>query len=169
VHLLRHACAGDKQTWVGRDTDRPLDGAGIRQAEVLASHLAAVPLHRILTSPAYRCVQTVEPLAQSHGLTIEPLPELGPDGNAADLLHLIPALDASTAVACTHGELMRPLLAMLRLAGTRIVARYDDDEWLLGKGTAWTLTVDPTGTVVALEHVAPDGLPACPEHDRAGV
>jgi phosphohistidine phosphatase SixA len=169
VYLIRHACAGDKQRWRERDTDRPLDPVGIRQADVLAQHLATAPIHRLLTSPAHRCVQTVEPIARSHDLPIETHDDLAPDGDPGRLRDLITALDATSAALCTHGELMRPLLASLRDAGTRIVAQRDDDEWLLAKGTAWALTMDPTGAIVVLEHLAPRTLPACPDHERAGV
>jgi phosphohistidine phosphatase SixA len=169
VYLIRHACAGDKEGWQGRDTDRPLDPVGIHQAGVLAQHLATTPIHRLLTSPAHRCVQTVEPIARGHDVPIETHDDLAPDGDPGRLRDLITALDATSAALCTHGELMRPLLADLRHAGTRIVARRDDDEWLLAKGTAWALTLDPTGAIVVLEHLAPRTLPACPHHERAGV
>jgi broad specificity phosphatase PhoE len=146
--------------------DRPLDDAGVRQAEALADEFAAVPIHRILTSPARRCRQTIEPLAERLDLPIEALPELLPNGAGDHLGRLVTALDASAAVICTHGELLRPLLARLRRAGTRITARRHDDDWLLGKGTAWALTLDATGTIVGIDHRAPRPLPPCSVHDQ---
>lgn len=169
VYLIRHACAGDKHQWSGRDADRPLDPSGIGQAEVLAKHLARDPIHRLLTSPTHRCVQTMGPLAHTLGLPVEPLDEVDPDGDPDYLHRLLPALDAGTGAICTHGEVMRPLLATLRHAGTKIVARRDDDEWLLSKGTAWSLTVSSNGSIVTLQHRAPHALPACADHERAGV
>ena len=169
VFVIRHACAGDKHNWPGDDADRPLDEIGRRQAEMLAERLASAPIHRTLTSPAHRCVQTLEPLTQSLGLDIELLEELGPDGDPTYLRTLVIALDAATGAICTHGELMRPLLTSFRDNGTRILTQHDDDDWLLGKGTAWELTLDSQGAVTTLEHIAPARLPACPQHDRAGV
>jgi phosphohistidine phosphatase SixA len=167
VYLVRHACAGDKQQWFGPDLDRPLDDAGVHQAEALANELAAVPIHRILTSPAQRCRQTIEPLANRLDLPVEPLAELLPNGASDHLSPLIAAVDASAAVICTHGELMRPLLARLRQTATRITARRHDDDWLLAKGTAWALSLDPTGTIVAVNHRAPYPVPSCPVHHPA--
>jgi phosphohistidine phosphatase SixA len=46
VYLIRHACAGDKRHWTGPDVERPLDAAGIAQAEALADELAVLPIHR---------------------------------------------------------------------------------------------------------------------------
>jgi phosphohistidine phosphatase SixA len=166
VYLVRHACAGDKRQWFGPDLERPLDAAGLHQAEALADELAAVPIHRILTSPARRCRQTVEPLADRLDLPIEPLVELLPNGTSEKLGGLIAAVDASAAVICTHGELMRPLLAGVRQAGTRITATKHDDDWLLTKGTAWALNLDSTGAIVALAHLTPHPMVACPAHRR---
>jgi phosphohistidine phosphatase SixA len=158
VYLIRHASAGDKRRWSGPDLDRPLDATGLSQAEALAEALAAAPIHRVLTSPARRCRQTVEPLARSLDLPLEALDELTPDGDADRLSPLISALDASVGVICTHGELMRPLLATVRHARTRIHAEHHDDDWLLGKGTGWALTLDPGGTIVALHHLTPTAV-----------
>lgn len=169
VHLVRHACAGDKTEWAGPDLDRPLDDAGVRQAAALADELQSVPVERILSSPARRCRQTVVPLAHRHGVPVEPLAVLLPDGDPEYLRALIAALDprgsGGAPVLCTHGEVMRPLLAIVRQAGGKIVAMRDDDDWLLQKGTGWELTLDGNGTIVTLRHRAPHPLATCPSHN----
>jgi phosphohistidine phosphatase SixA len=165
VYLVRHACAGDKRKWSGPDAERPLDQAGVAQAAALTDELARVPVHRILTSPARRCVQTVEPLADRLGLPVESIDALLPNGDSDDVMRLAVALDATAAVICTHGEVMRPLLADLRRAGTTITAKQDDDDWLLQKGTGWALTLDATGAIAAIDHVAPHVVHSCPLHD----
>lgn len=154
VYLVRHACAGDKQLWGGPDIDRPLDPDGVQQAQALADNLATTPVHRILTSPARQCVETVEPLARRIDLPVEEVPELLPDGdNDGDRLgRLVVALHASTPVICTYGELMRPFLAALRTAGVRITAQRHDDDWLLAKGAVWALTVDANGSIAGAHH-----------------
>jgi 8-oxo-dGTP diphosphatase len=136
VYLVRHACAGDKRQWSGPDEDRPLDATGLRQSQGLADELARVPIHRILSSPARRCIETVDPLARRLDVPIEPLVELLPDGDPKGFNRMIVALDARAAAVCTHGELMRPVLAAIRQNGTSINAKQDDDRWLLQKGTA---------------------------------
>ena len=75
--VVRHADAGDKRTWRGRDALRPLSPAGHRQAEGLVVRLEDYPVERILCSPTLRCRQTVEPLARDRMLRIEPVPALG--------------------------------------------------------------------------------------------
>ncbi len=67
------------------------------------------------------------------------------------------------AVLCTHGEAMEPLLEVLRSQGTSIVADRTDDDWLLGKGTAWSLVIADR-RVVSLTHVAPVPVADCPRH-----
>jgi phosphohistidine phosphatase SixA len=170
VHLVRHACAGDKTRWAGPDLDRPLDEAGVLQAEALADLFESVPVERIVTSPARRCRQTVEPLARRHGVPIEPLAGLLPDGDPEYVRGLIAVLDAEVAgagaaVVCVHGETMRPLLTTVRQTRGKVVAMRDDDDWLLRKGTGWELTLDGNGTIVALRHRAPHPLATCPSHD----
>jgi phosphohistidine phosphatase SixA len=168
VHLVRHACAGDKTRWAGPDLDRPLDEAGFAQAEALTDAFDSLPVERILSSPARRCRQTVEPLARPHGVPVELVAGLRPDGDPEYARGLIATLDAEVAgraVVCVHGETMRPLLAAVRETGGEIVATRDDDAWLLRKGTGWELTLDDNGTIVALRHLVPRAMRTCPAHD----
>jgi broad specificity phosphatase PhoE len=186
VIVVRHACAGDKTKWPGPDDERPLDEVGRQQALALADLLATSPassassIRRIVSSPALRCRQSVEPLARKLGLTIELHEALRRDASARDLEDLLAALrtddadDADDAdepgdvVLCTHGETMRLLLAGLRHAGVPIVSPRSaaDDEALLAKGSAWRFTHAPDGTIVAVEHLVPAELPHCETHTR---
>jgi type IV secretory pathway TrbD component len=36
-----------------------------------------------------------------------------------------------------------------------LLATRADDEWLLGKGTVWTLTLEPGGNIADVEHQVP--------------
>ena len=76
VHLIRHAKAESRSTWTTDDSLRPLSGKGLRQAAALADQCADLGLGRLLSSPAVRCRQTVEPLAERIGLPVEPATEL---------------------------------------------------------------------------------------------
>lgn len=138
---------------------------GKQQAERLVASLAAVRIHRILSSPTARCVQSVEPLAQLLAIPVEATPDLGPDGTVESLLQMMVALEAKAGLLCTHGERMRPLLAQLRSNRVPIVSRHvDDDEYLLAKGTLWRSTLDSHGTIASVEHVVPDSLRQCARH-----
>ncbi len=166
VHLVRHACAGRKVDWDGPDALRPLDPIGRHQAHHLADHLDGVPLRRVLTSPALRCVETVEEVAARHGLVPEPTPLLATDADPAELLRLVADPSCADAVLCTHGETMKGLLPLVRAMATDVRADADDDERLLLKGSVWTLGVDPGATppIVALHHTVPSAIESCAAH-----
>ena len=87
--VVRHAEAGDKSTWTGPDTLRPLSPSGHLQAEGLVVRLEDYPIERILCSPTLRCRQTVQPLARDRMLEIEPVPALGVEASPAQLLERI--------------------------------------------------------------------------------
>lgn len=164
--IVRHACAGRKGAWPD-DAERPLDRGGWREAESLAGLLLEHAPRRLISSPAVRCTETLEPLSMLTGLPIERCAALGVDGRAA-LRHAAMHPLAGGAVLCTHGELMRPLLTWLKLRHASIVAPDPSDEGLLRKGTAWLLELDerdPSGRPV-LSHLVPHWAPPCSSHVR---
>ena len=132
--VVRHADAGDKRTWTGPDTLRPLSPDGHLQAEGLIVRLEDYPVERILCSPTLRCRQTVQPLARDRMLQVEPVPALGVDGGAAELLELFWDLELRSSVLCTHGEGIGRLLTRL-LAGQLVT----DDPLDWPKGSTWLL------------------------------
>lgn len=70
LHLLRHADAGDPETWQGDDSARPLSEKGVRQSESLGRHLARVGFETdaILSSPKLRALQTAEIVGKALGV-----------------------------------------------------------------------------------------------------
>jgi 8-oxo-(d)GTP phosphatase len=62
IYLLRHADAGDAETWDGDDDVRPLSDKGVRQAERLGLHLALSHFAPdiIPSSPKLRASQTAD-------------------------------------------------------------------------------------------------------------
>jgi phosphohistidine phosphatase SixA len=62
LYLLRHAHAGDAETWDGDDDVRPLSDKGVRQSERLGLHLALAGFAPdiILSSPKLRASQTAD-------------------------------------------------------------------------------------------------------------
>src|SRR6266496_1771542 len=69
-YLVRHGHAGDKHLWAGADDDRPLSSTGQREARGLVALLAGYSVDKIVSSPALRCAQTVQPLAEQRGLVV---------------------------------------------------------------------------------------------------
>lgn len=76
--LIRHA----KNDWVGErlagwTPEVHLNDEGRAQAEALARRLADAPLAAIYSSPLERTLETAQPLAQAHGLTVQVREGLG--------------------------------------------------------------------------------------------
>ncbi len=62
--LIRHCAAS------GQEPDAPLSGAGIQQAQTLASFLSDYPIDHITTSEYLRARQSIEPFASQSDLAI---------------------------------------------------------------------------------------------------
>ncbi len=129
ILLIRHASAGDSSAWVGDDRRRPVDQRGRRQADELVVLLEPYPVDRILSSPALRCVQTLEPLARARDLKIDVRDELSEERQHVDGVALVRSLDGSPAVSC-HGGLSNLVCgesqrkaAVLVLDGQTVVER----------------------------------------------
>jgi 8-oxo-dGTP diphosphatase len=136
-YLVRHAHAGDKRAWLGPDAFRPLSTPGRREAHGLLTRLRDYPITRILSSPAVRCLQTVEPLARRRGLRVEPAGDLDVQADPAGLVELLQDPAVGDALLCSHGELIGAVLRRLAADG-----RMGDGELQWPKGSTWVLTVD---------------------------
>jgi 8-oxo-dGTP diphosphatase len=134
LYLVRHAHAGNKKQWQGDDLARPLSAQGRKEAAGLLVQLGDRPIGRLLSSPAERCLQTVEPLADRLRRPVEPSEALGVDGTGPGVLGLLtsPALDR--AVLCTHGEVIGKVFDELQAAGIELT---DPPRW--PKGCTWIL------------------------------
>ena len=134
--MVRHAHAGAKDRWRGDDRLRPLSDRGRREARALVDLLAPYEPGRILSSPLARCLQTVEPLADRLGLTIEESETLGPqaDPEAVRLLRHL-ASGSGPVVVCTHGETIEALQRRLVRPGRLAFAPGGAHE----KGSVWRL------------------------------
>ena len=135
LYVVRHADAGPRRGADGPDAGRELSGRGWRQAEGLRTQLAGVGAIRLIASPYVRCVQTLEPLAGHLGLTVEKDERLAERSGAADVLELAAEVRSSTAVLCSHGDVIPELLATLVASGTRL-----KDELRWQKASTWVLT-----------------------------
>jgi 8-oxo-dGTP diphosphatase len=110
LFLVRHGSAGHRASWEGEQRIRPLDERGRRQARALVELLEGEPIERILSSPAFRCVQTVEPLAAARGLEIELREELTEERQADEGAALVRALLGDHVVVCGHRGLQDAVL-----------------------------------------------------------
>lgn len=125
--VVRHARAGNPAEWEGDDRLRPLDEKGRRQAQGLPPLLAAYPLDRLVSSPALRCTQTLEPLATERGLQMETGSELMEGASGEETLGLLREL-ADRATVCTHGDVLENLFGEAGKKGSTRVVELRDGE-----------------------------------------
>ena len=117
--LVRHASAGDRHDWDGDDSLRPLDARGREQAAQLVELLRPLEVRRIVSSPFTRCVETVEPLADALGLSVELDGRLAEGaGQAAYVL-----VQEDGIVCCTHGDVVGDLVGRGLKEGAAVVLR----------------------------------------------
>lgn len=126
--LVRHAHAGDRETWGAPDHLRPLSAKGLRQAEGLVSALAGFPVERVMSSPYLRCTQTVEALTLVRGAALERCDALA-EGNGAVALDLVQRLAGRPVVLCTHGDVIGEILEAMPGTGHH----------RMKKGSVWVL------------------------------
>ena len=139
--LVRHAHAGERKKWAGNDALRPVDAQGQQQAEALADVLVLFEPARLLSAPALRCRQTLEPLAESLGLPIVSDPAFGEPATPDDVddkakaaaTRLIEVRDGVPTAICSQGKLIPPLLAVLTGDG-------DAEAYKTPKGGGWILS-----------------------------
>jgi len=151
LYLVRHAQALSRSGWEGPDEERPLSSRGERQAEGLIDLIAHPEVRRVLSSPALRCVTTVQPTAEKLGIEVKHAPELaeGAGGKSAVALIHDQLTKKGDTVLCTHGDIIPEVL--------RIVARDDvklRDELRWAKGSTWVFDGDD-GRITEARYLPP--------------
>ena len=150
VYLIRHAKAGDRDTWCDDDRLRPLSGRGHRQARLLIDMLRDATFDRVLSSPFVRCMETVVPIAGTRGLPVEPVEALAEGARLDEALALVRKHANPGAILCMHGDLMPMLLDHYASAGIDI---SKERQW--PKGCTWALDTDSTGEVIRAIYLDP--------------
>jgi 8-oxo-dGTP diphosphatase len=133
VYLVRHAKAGERRIWEGDDISRPLSHKGHRQAAAVSARLAKHKAAVLYSSPYVRCMQTLEPLAETLGTEVQPeqcLLEGEPFEGVLDLLAEV----EDHAVLCSHGDIIPPVIQALVRRGMEVQTPPD---WR--KASAWVL------------------------------
>ena len=148
IYLIRHAKAGDRDTWLDDDRLRPLSGRGHRQARELIEILRDTTFERVLSSPFVRCMETVVPIAGVRGRPVEPIEALAEGARLDDALALVQKHATAGALMCTHGDVMPMLLDHYAAAGVDMPSAR---EW--PKGCTWVLETDGTGDVVRARYI----------------
>jgi 8-oxo-(d)GTP phosphatase len=151
--IVRHAKAMDRKDWSRKDSARPINSRGRRQATMLKPMLAAYGVTKLASSTSRRCMATLLPYAherrleiETHSLLSEEEGKEDPNGVGA----LARKIRASTlesgepTAVCVH----RPVLPHILDALDIVPATLATGEFLVAH-----LTAD--GTVHALERHRP--------------
>jgi broad specificity phosphatase PhoE len=157
VVLIPHCASVPKAGWTGDHAPRPLSDTGREQARRLVP-LVGDGIDAIYSSPARRCLETVEPLAAATGLPVEEIAEFyetgdfrepvawvdglyAPMGQAvsgawvagramAALLRVSRAHPDGRIVVCSHGDVIPVLVAQLAGAfGIPVPPPINRGEW----------------------------------------
>ena len=139
--LVRHAHAGERTRWSGRDALRPIDPVGQAQAERIGALCALLSPERLVAATPLRCKQTLEPLAAALAMPIvldgafaePPDADDAPAKAKVAVQRLLDLRAGGRVVVCSQGKIIPPLLAGLR----------DEDDpvpYKTPKGGGWVLT-----------------------------
>ena len=150
IALVRHAKAGDRDTWTEDDALRPLTKKGRVQAEKLVALLADLEVDRVLSSPSVRCVQSVRPLALARRVGVEERPELAEGASATSALELLHSTGGAVA-ACSHGDVIPAIVTELAAGGVDL---QGPTAWK--KGSTWLLERDG-GMFTTARYLPPPG------------
>ena len=127
---------------------RPAPGRGLHDVVIGDAGTPQGRITDVLSSPYVRCVQTVEPLADRIGLTVEIADALAEGARLDDALPIVEKYADTNAVLCMHGDVLPELLEHFARRGLRLP--HDRVE----KGSTWALDFDD-GTVTAIRYFAP--------------
>ena len=149
IYLIPHAHAGSRSGWGGDEVERPLSARGALQVEGIVEELRDEPIGRVFSSPYRRCVQTVEPLAQTRGLEVRVAPALTEGTDIDEVLTFLADRAKHHPALCTHGDIVPKVIRHLLADGMAA-----DVGPISQKGSIWVLTTDH-GRVVHGRYVPP--------------
>jgi 8-oxo-dGTP diphosphatase len=120
LYVVRHGNAGVRAKWKGPDKKRPLTGRGREQALQTADFMARHPVSAIISSPALRCIQTVQPLAETLGVEVATSKKLKETMTVDPIRDYLSGLGPGAVVLTTHKDWIGPLIKDLDNRGIRL-------------------------------------------------
>ncbi|MCW2810889.1 MAG: mutT [Friedmanniella sp.] len=128
--IVRHAKAMDRKDWSKKDSARPINARGRRQAKLLVPMLAAYGVTRLVSSTSARCQATVAPYAGRQGLSVESYGQLSEEEGSDDAKGVAKLMqnvrDATLAngeptAVCVHRPVLPHILEALDMAPMTLV------------------------------------------------
>jgi 8-oxo-dGTP diphosphatase len=116
--IVRHGRARSRSSWSATDALRPLDKAGLAQAQSLVPLLAAYGVSRVVSSSSTRCVDSVAPYARSIGARVRLRDSLTEEMYAAQPAKAVRTITrlldrAEPTAVCSHGPVLPSLFRRL--------------------------------------------------------
>jgi 8-oxo-dGTP pyrophosphatase MutT (NUDIX family)/phosphohistidine phosphatase SixA len=128
--IVRHAKAMDRKDWSKKDTARPINAQGRRQAKLLVPMLGAYGVERMVSSTSVRCVSTLQPYAAATKrkiTTYSGLTEEEGSDDAKGVAKIVRRVRASALHAgrptaiCVHRPVLPHILEALEMAPATLV------------------------------------------------
>lgn len=136
LFLLRHAQAGVSDHDDPNDIARPLDSYGRFQARWIAERLSREQVDGFYSSPALRCLQTLQPAADRAGRQVLAQHAFTEGSSIAAALEALHAIGENSAV-CLHGDLLPEIVKTFANAGMEVMS-----EPSFAKGVLWCIEFD---------------------------
>jgi 8-oxo-dGTP pyrophosphatase MutT (NUDIX family)/phosphohistidine phosphatase SixA len=163
IIALRHGKAVPPTSWDGPDSTRPLLHRGMEQAAGVAPAIAAWGATKLISSPAARCVSTIDPLATLTGLRVKLSRGISQDAYEEGESRVKKVIDkriakGETVVLCSHGPVIPEIVdAVADATNTDTDARLRRAGMLsTGHFTVLHLSADdPESGLVAVETHGP--------------
>lgn len=162
VILLRRAAVLPRDKWHGHDDERPLREEGMREADALRALAVTFDVEAVLSSPALRCVQTVEPLARALRRPVRVLDNLV-ERDASAALQVVREAHEGGLVLCTHESVIAGVLTGLVEQDGLVLT----DRIRRRRASAWCLEFVERRCVSAMYIPSPETI--VPEEDLAEV
>lgn len=124
LYIVRHAKAGKRSEWDGPDESRPLSDKGWEQAQAIAEKLVGLKPSALISSPAVRCMQTLEPLSKATKIEIFADKRLFEHGDVAKMLELLEDAKDLTVIS-SHGDMIPEAIKLLQQRGMQIGSKPD--------------------------------------------
>lgn len=140
--IVRHAKAMDRKDWSKKDTARPINAQGRKQAKLLVPMLGAYGVERLVSSTSVRCLSTLQPYASATRRKVATYPGLTEEEGSHDqkgvakIVRRVRTSVLSTgrpAAICVHRPVLPHVLDALDMApstlvtGEFLVAHLADD------------------------------------------
>lgn len=148
LFVIRHGKAGEREEWNGDDDLRPVTKGGRRQAAALTEALADRGITKIVSSPAVRCRQSVEPLAERLRLPVDLSEAIAEGAPLDETLALVDKVAEETTLLCTHGDVVGNLLRHSQRHGVEI------GEGRMEKASTWIFELE-AGAIIDAQYVPP--------------